>query len=191
MIYKNKKLGFDIDGVLFPFSTVCFELINRKHSYDFGEMEFWSRKNRSNRFYGKHREEIERIVADPRTYIEPRVHNVVKEVLWTLADGYNNEIFYITARDKHLEPVTDMWLDDLPNTENLFIGHHEKTDLIRELKLDFYTDDRAGIVRHAIENIEGIDARLFWADYLSYNDVVESGLPYLFNIKHLLNLEEK
>ena len=91
-MFKNKKLGFDIDGPLFPFSTVCFELINQRHQYNFGEVEFWARKNRSNRFYGKHRIEIEKIVSDPRTYIEPRVHNVTKEVLWELAE--DNEIFY-------------------------------------------------------------------------------------------------
>lgn len=182
---EGVRLGFDLDGPLFPFSTVCFEQINRKHNYEFGEMEFWSRKRRSNRFYGKHRKEIERIVADPRTYIEPPVHNVDKEVLWKLSDA-GKEMFYITARSDHLRPVTELWLADLPNPENLWTGMEHKTDLIIELGLDFYTDDREGIIKDVLEKTPNIDARLFWAHYISYSELQESGVPYLVNMKQLL-----
>lgn len=175
-----------MDGVLFPFSTACFERINRKYDYDFGEVEFWARKNRSNRFYGKHREEIERIVADPRIYIDPPVHNVVKEVLWTLAREYGNEIFYITARAPHLQPATELWLADLPNAENLYMGMEYKTYLIRDLELDFYTDDRESIIRDVLENEPDVDSRLYWADYMSYDKFINSGLPLLYHVKQLL-----
>ena len=190
-MFKNKKLGFDLDGPLFPFSTVCFEKINRKHQYDFGEVEFWSRKNRSNRFYGKHREEIDRIVADPRTYMEPAVHNTAKSVLNILSKEYGNEIFYVTARGENLRPITEMWLSELPNPDNLFMGYHYKVDIIRDLELDFYTDDRHNIIIDILASGLKTDARLFWADYLSYNDVIYSGLPYLLNIKELLAEEEE
>ncbi|HDK25503.1 MAG TPA: hypothetical protein ENG48_00245 [Candidatus Atribacteria bacterium] len=184
---QNKRIGFDLDGVLYNWQSIAFHLINKKHNYKFGEREFWSRKARSNRFYGKHRQEIEDIASDPNTYFMEELSNINKEVLRILKSK-GNELFYITARPEHLRPVTELWLNanEVPDKHNLFMPYPEKTDIIKELKLDVYLDDRDYIIQDAL----GItNAYLFWATYLSRSDMIKSGLPYLTNLKSLLYLE--
>ena len=183
---EGKRIGLDLDGVLYPFSTVCFNLINEAHGYKFDEIEFWRRKRSSNRFFGKHREEIDRFVRDPNTYLGAQVDINDIRVLNSLA--MYNEIFYITARSLHLEPVTKLWLmsNGIPHEENLFMGYSDKKDIIKELKIDVYVDDREEIVRDVMKVT---DAYLFHAKYLTREDVINSGLPYISTLNSLLLLE--
>lgn len=184
---ERKRIGLDLDGVLYPFSTICFDIIKEKHNYNFDEIEFWSRTYRSNRFKGKHREEVDAIVSDPNTYIVQMMHPNDVLVLMNLK-AMGNELFYITARGNHLQPVTDLWLraSGAPFVDNLYVGYDEKTPLIKLLNLDVYVDDRAGIVQDASAVT---DAYLFHAPYLTGENLLDSGLPYLSKLNSLLLLE--
>jgi len=183
----GKKIGLDLDGVLYPFSTVCFDIIKEKHGYKFDEIEFWSRTYRSNRFKGKHSKEVDAIVYNPNTYIIQMM--LTKDVLILRnLEAMGNELFYITARRNHLQPVTDLWLraSGAPFVENLYVGYKHKTELIKELNIDVYVDDRINIVEDALAVT---DAYLFHAPYLTDEVILDSGLPYISTLNSLLLLE--
>ena len=182
---KNKRIGLDLDGVLYPFPIVCYDILNKKHNFGFDEIEFWSRTKRSNRFYGKHRVEVDKIVADPNTYFAAHLSDDTKKVLNKLAD--KNELFYITARPPHLKPVTELWFNynDIPCKKNLYIGYHSKREIVQELKLDILVDDRDYI----IEEVKDItNAFRFWSSYLTEDDVLDSHSKYISDLSELLTI---
>lgn len=184
---KEKKIGLDLDGVLYPFQTICYTMIAQKHNYNMGEIEFWRRKRNSNRFYGKHREEIDAIVKEPNSYYRYSLIDYTSKILLNLK-AMGMEFFYITARPEHIAPVTSMWLsNNVPDAHNLFIGHAEKKSIIEELNIDIYVDDRANI----IEDVMSVtDAYLFQSSYLTLENVRATGLPYITSLYSLYNLVE-
>ena len=185
---EGKRIGLDLDGVLYPFQTVCYDIIASNHGYDFGEIEFWDRTYRSNRFYGKHREEVEKIVADPNSYMEAEINRKDFLVLWELVGDQDNKLFFVTARPEHLKPVTQLWLahSSVPDRQNLFMGYEDKVQIVKDLELDIFVDDRDYITKE----LEAVtNAYRYFSSYLTYEKMVDADTSYLFNLSQLLSLE--
>lgn len=184
----NKRIGLDLDGVIYPFQTICYDKIAKQHNYTMGEIEFWSRTYRSNRFYGKHRKEIDKIVADPNSYMEATINEKDLLVLLELSEDQDNELFYVTARPEHLKPVTQLWMfhNDIPDSHNLYVGYKDKVQIVRELGLDIFVDDRDYITKElrAVTN-----AYRYFASYLTYKKIIDADTDYIFNLSQLLSLE--
>lgn len=92
-------------------------------------------------------------------------------------DGH--EIFYITSRPKGYCTRTKQWVEErgVPvKAENFYCGmeDHEKIHIIKELKLDYYFDDKPQV----INTLTDIPTKLFVKDQ-SYNQHIN--LPRIKN----------
>ncbi|MER2000291.1 MAG: hypothetical protein ABS882_10970, partial [Lysinibacillus sp.] len=90
-----------------------------------------------------------------------------------------HDIYYITSRPKKFCPRTKAWMkaNGFPVVdENFYCGmeDHEKIDIIKSLKLDYYIDDKPAVV----ETLQGIDTKVL-LKHQSYNQTIN--LPRLVN----------
>jgi len=141
---RNKRIGLDLDGVLYPFPEIAYERIKKEHGLDESLLEFWAKSRKSKYFDA----EISAIANDSSTYATGGISLYNIMVLKELV-AMSNELFYITARGKKHLQVTQEWMarDGIPQAENLYIGKHHKASLVAELGLDVFVDDREYVIK--------------------------------------------
>jgi len=139
------NLGFDIDGVLYPFHEVAYNYCHRdlgmKLTYD----EFWY--NIINDKFSK--VFVDNLVNDPKHYnkflIDPKILDLLNAL------SMEHTIYYVTARPKELNFTTRTWFErnKLPQLENLFITNNgDKVKYIVDHKIEVFVEDRD---RNALE----------------------------------------
>jgi len=134
------RIGFDIDGVLYPWHKYALNHLKRfngeKISYD----EFWSNplEYYPDDVYG----EIARIIE---YYNQERLTYSIYERLYKLSR--NHEIFYVTSRPENCKEITKKWAleSELPCLDNLYIAK-DKDPIIKDLHLDYYIEDLPKVV---------------------------------------------
>jgi len=141
---KNKKIGLDLDGVLYPFAEIAHKVLKERHGFEWGLKDFWARELQV-KYYEP---EIKAIAQDSNTYCIEEIDPYIPVVLNQLV-AMGNTIYYITARGKKHREVTEWWLTEsgVPFIENLHLGKHHKAPIAKELGLDVFVDDRDFVVR--------------------------------------------
>jgi len=137
------KIGIDIDGTITHPSS-CFNYMNKYlgttidfanaaeyelHTYtDMEQIEFWEFMVKSGHESGIYRESLPQ--------------ELVKEHLWQLRKHYS--LHYVTARSEAVRPVTEEWIKqhELPLDSLIMTGSHDKVQVVRDLSLDLFMEDR-------------------------------------------------
>ena len=140
------KIGFDVDGVLYPWHYSIHRYFKELKGYEGDESRFWKEKAKQ-----ISEEEWSYLVTIPILYEDTAPIYRTKEYLDMFSEKAN--LFYITSRPKELARITEKFLKklDAPFKENLFIAE-DKAPVVRLLSLDYYVDDQA---RH-LERLKGI-----------------------------------
>lgn len=134
------RIGFDLDGVLYPWHLYFYLHVSKFSSkyFDLGYTSFWERikdlETADSSLYDA--------VKIPWLYNKEKIDSTLKIMLDSLSES--NELYYITARPKEAEDATKSWVvaSELPQGENLYITNGCKDSVIRDLKLDYYVEDR-------------------------------------------------
>lgn len=166
-------VGFDIDGVLYPWHERIWEWYKDNHNENMTFKDFWRVPDG---FIAKHEGTIlvDNLVQIPfiynNTIVNESVVNAVKRI-----NNISTNIYYITARPTELKRATKKWLktNGFPRPENLVFSDDfgdGKVTAVKRFGCNYYVEDRIG---HAL-------------------DISESGIPVFlvnqpYNIGHEIN----
>lgn len=162
------KFGFDIDDTLIQLRQHAFHIYNQKLNKQIGLEQFDELKTLEiHEPFGLTSEEGGKLwnrLAEEIYFSEcPPFPNAV-EVLNSLVKS-GHEIYYITARDKQYGERTKEWLlkSGFPVDEDKFycgMKDEEKIQIIKDLQLDYYFDDKPAVLETLLElplNVYAID----------------------------------
>lgn len=129
------KVGIDIDGPVYSWHFCLYRYFTEYKNYVGSEVEFW------NYFRTLEKEVQDYYVSLPHLYFNMFPSKDVIENLKYIAEIA--EIFYITSREEHLQPITLKFFNnlDLPFKENIIFSK-DKATYVRLLGLDYFLDDQ-------------------------------------------------
>ncbi|QCJ41097.1 hypothetical protein FAY30_03845 [Bacillus sp. S3] len=148
------RFGFDIDDTLINLREYAFHLYNQKLDQELGFDIFQALKTvEIHEPFGMTAEEGKQMwnsTLEDIYYNDCPAFPGAVELLQEL-DKQGHEIFYITARNQEHGERTKKWLVEqgFPvHNERFFCGmkDHEKVNIIKELDLDYYFDDKPDIL---------------------------------------------
>jgi uncharacterized protein len=136
-----KRFGIDIDGTvtcpssLIPFLNKAFQL--NLTLADVKQYELTPLVNISEEDFAKWFKENE-----PEMYEGSPLAEGAKEVLVQWAMGH--ELFFISARSKHLYELTKNWFinKDIPFNQIELIGTHHKIEAVKQHQVDIFLEDK-------------------------------------------------
>ncbi|RFU62029.1 5' nucleotidase, NT5C type [Peribacillus glennii] len=176
------KFGFDIDDTLINLREHAFNIYNKNLNQNVGLDVFHTLK----------RVEIHEAFGLSDEQGKDMWNSSLEEIYYTSCpafpdavqllqelDEQGHEIYYITARPKEHGERTKNWLieNGFPVQEGRFfygMKDEEKINIIRELDLDFYFDDKPAV----LETLSNEPVQLFVKDQ-SYNQHL--GVPRFIN----------
>jgi 5'(3')-deoxyribonucleotidase len=170
------KFGFDVDDTLINLREHAFHIYNKKLNSNVPLENFRALKSLEiHEAFGLSAQQggemwnslLEEIYY---TNCRPFPHSV--ETLKRLVD-LGHEVFYITARESKHQDATKKWLieNGFPVKDNhFFCGMRdvEKLNIITELQLDYYFDDKPAV----LENMLELPIKIYAKDN-SYNKQIE------------------
>lgn len=148
------RLGFDIDDTLINLREYAFHIYNKKLGKDLGLEVFHALKTvEIHEPFGMTATEGKQMWTSTQEdiyYNECPAYPGAVELLQEL-EKQGHEIFYITARNKEHGERTKKWLVEqgFPVHEDRFfcgMKDHEKVNIIKQLNLDYYFDDKPEIL---------------------------------------------
>lgn len=169
------RFGFDIDDTLINLREHAFHLYNRKLNQDVGLEVFHALKT----------VEIHEAFGLEKEVGNQMWKNLLEEIYFTDCPAFDgaieflnqlvqsgHDIFYITSRPKKYCSKTRQWVKDkgFPVQDgNFYCGmeDHEKIDIIKTLKLDYYFDDKPAV----LDTLSEITTKVYVKDQ-SYNQHV-------------------
>ena len=165
------KIGFDLDGVLYPWHTIVYEHLKETKFIDgVSFQDFWGK------YYKEllSEDEMMKVVNTTSLYIKRNIEAPILDMLNRLTKDHT--LYYITSRPEHVWKSTKRWADrnNLPDTENLIcmLGNG-KDKYIIDNKIDIYVDDRLDIIKIVSPHTDAILVRQPYNDhgYQEYNYV--------------------
>jgi uncharacterized HAD superfamily protein len=182
------KIGFDLDGVLYPWHKYFYELVSNRYSEysEMGYRYFWSKV----KTFEKEDERLTKLVSLPGLYMKGVID---EDILYYITElSKRNEIYYVTCRPANATKATIMWMtrNALPSSpENLYMLDESKRDKVIELDLDYYVEDRLEHLEDLKDITNVLLVRHPWNNYgkdidPSFKDTKEA-LLYLINTKGL------
>jgi uncharacterized protein len=176
------KFGFDIDDTLIDLRRHGFNIYKKKLVKDVCETEFDKLDTvEIHRLFDLTNEEGKNMWISSMEDIYftdcPAFPDALETIQALANEGH--DIYYITSRPKKFCPRTKAWMksNGFPvKDENFFCGmeDHEKIDIIKNLQLDYYIDDKPAVV----DTLQGIETKVLLKNQ-SYNQSVS--LPRLVN----------
>lgn len=146
-----EKIGFDLDGVLYPWHEIVYEYykLNNKTKSDYDT--FWTVS-----VPNFNKLELDFLLNTEILYGSACIRKPVLSLLCTLSKLY--EIFYVTARTENLRLVTESWLrrNHLPSKKNLYMGNIAKKDVVEKLGIDYFVEDRLHIAEELSERCKKV-----------------------------------
>jgi 5'(3')-deoxyribonucleotidase len=171
-----KKIGYDLDGVLYPWQEVVYEnihLFTKRPLEDYAT--FWNQQVREfgDTFWNSILEYVP--FYTQRGPIEDSLETVLE-----LSKRYDT--CYITSRPECIRYATKWWLDyyKFPCTDNLIFSR-EKQTIIRLEGVDIFVDDRTEYMEKT-KNICGA----YLVDQDWNKGYIDPRVVRLYNIKELL-----
>ncbi len=137
---EKKRIGFDLDGVLYPWHDVVYDLY-KNTDYIGGDdrKSFWKEflKNEGSIF-------VCNILADMSLFGKYQMNTKIKDMLNRLKKNY--DIFFVSQRPNEVYIITIRWLKDVGLYEDNLYLTDDKTVMSRILNLDYFVEDRPGNV---------------------------------------------
>lgn len=169
------KLGFDLDGVLYPWQKAAYEWCIQNHISDKPVEEFW-----------RDFHTLPVLMQENIVRIQPLYENFIMrpeviKMLNRLSERY--DITYITQRPLELSRVTVRYLRKykLPNWETTTVSENKIAE-IRRQHIDIYVEDRTNFIQ-ALRNF----CQLFWITQpYNWNDAVD-GVTRIYDVTELEN----
>ena len=148
------RIGFDIDDTLIQLRKHAFGIYKRKLNKDFSDEIFHGIDTvEIHRPFELSDEEGTQMWQDNRPEIYftncPAYEHAIEVLNELVKEGH--DIFYITARPKGYCKQTIEWVKELgfPVVDSQFycgMEDHEKVEIIKDLQLDFYIDDKPKVL---------------------------------------------
>lgn len=144
------RFGFDIDDTLINLREHAFHIYNRKLNQQVDVEKFHSLEGLEiHSLFGLDQLQGQAMWIDSMEEIyftDCPSFDAALDTLHALAKE-GHEIYYITSRPKHFCGQTREWMkaQGYPIVDNHFycgMGDHEKVEIIENLKLDYYVDDK-------------------------------------------------
>jgi uncharacterized protein len=171
------KFGFDIDDTLIQLRQHAFHIYNQKLNKQIDLAHFHGLKTLEiHEPFGLTAEEGGKLwnsLAEEIYFTEcPPFPHAVEVLNRLVQDGH--EVYYITARDKQYGERTKEWMiqNGFPVQDDKFyygMKDDEKLQIIKELQLDFYFDDKPAV----LETLLDLPLKVYAIDN-SYNKHVDT-----------------
>jgi uncharacterized HAD superfamily protein len=171
------KIGFDLDGVLYPWQEVVYANISQFTKRPIADYStFWNTQIREfgDCFWNS-------IMEYSPFYTQREPEEGVPQILNNLS--LNNEIYYITSRPKCVKTATILWLEkyNFPHLYNLHFSK-EKHTIVRLEDIDVFVDDR----HEYMDKLKNI-CRAFLMDAVYNREYADPRITRIYNIKDLLS----
>ena len=141
---KKQRLGFDVDGVLYPWHEIIYNYMKyeEKETRDF--TTFWKDTVEMDYTTGMGKFWLENSLFLTQRDIKPEI----LETLNYLTEFY--DIYYVTSRPKDNWSITDYWFrrNKLPQVDNLYCVDDGKLSTVLANEIDIYVEDR---IKHVLE----------------------------------------
>ncbi|HWK23845.1 MAG TPA: HAD family acid phosphatase [Ureibacillus sp.] len=169
------RFGFDIDDTLINLREHAFNIYNKKLNRNVGIEVFRALKT----------VEIHEAFGLDKTAGSQMWNSLLEDIYFTDCPAFDNavdllnrleneghEIFYITSRPKEYCSRTRQWVKEkgFPVIDNQFfcgMQDQEKIDIIKQLNLDYYFDDKPAV----LETLKDVPTKVYVKDQ-SYNQHV-------------------
>ena len=176
------KFGFDIDDTLIDLRRHGFRIYKEKLNSDVCESEFDELSTvEIHSLFNMSSEQGKNMWASSMEDIYFTDCPLFPDALQTLQTlkSEGHDIYYVTSRPKHYCPRTKAWMkaNGFPvDDEKFFCGmeDHEKIDIIKNLELDYYIDDKPAV----LETLADVSTKVL-LKHQSYNSTLT--LPRLMN----------
>lgn len=170
------KVGFDIDGVLYPWHELIWLYYSKLPEYKLiNESKFW------NVFVPQMDEDqINEMLNLPFYDVLPPYPDTI--LLIKMLQTMNADIYYISSRPVNMFNLTEDWFEkyNLPFLNLYFTVRFSKSDVIKQLGgLDFYFEDQ---LKHSEDITKNTDTLVFLRDRV-YNNV-------FYEYKNVLRYED-
>ncbi|MEK4628687.1 hypothetical protein MKZ17_10815 [Solibacillus sp. FSL R7-0682] len=148
------KFGFDIDDTLIDLRRHAFHLYNKKLGQSVGidvfEAILTVEIHEAFGLTGEQGNQMWKDTMEEIYFTDCPSYEYAKEVLNKLAEE-GHEIYYITSRPKKFCQQTREWVkaQGFPVVDERFycgMQDHEKIDIIKDLALDVYVDDKPAVL---------------------------------------------
>lgn len=159
------KFGFDIDDTLINLREHAFHIYNKKLNQNVDVARFHAlRRVEIHELFGMTDEEGSKMwnsLLDEIYYTScPPYPHAIETLKQLESDGH--EIYYITARPKEHGKRTMEWMiaQGFPvHPDRFFYGMNDeaKVDIVKDLALDFYFDDKPAV----LNTLQGLEVRAF------------------------------
>lgn len=146
-------VGFDIDGVLYPWHEVAWRWYADNVDSDMSYKGFWTvpggwidKNDYSTMIFNI----VDNVTLFSKKTVKPRILDSVKRI-----DNISDDIFYITGRPQAAKSITRKWLKDngFPKHKQLLFSDDVggKDIALRMTGCDYYAEDRAHYIKELSE----------------------------------------
>lgn len=169
------RFGFDIDDTLINLREHAFHIYNRKLNQNVGIEIFRELKTvEIHEAFGLDKDaggQMWNSLLEEIYFTDCPLFEGARELLNKL-DSEGHEIYYITSRPKQYCQKTRQWVKErgFPVSDHRFfcgMQDQEKIDIIKQLNLDFYFDDKPAV----LDTLNDIATKIYVKDQ-SYNQHV-------------------
>lgn len=144
---KKPRLGFDLDGVLYPWHEIIYDYMVQEQNLNMNYKTFWKEvtkgmlmdwDNGLGKFWLENNEFL------TKRDIKPEYLATIRQLSAFF------DIYYITSRVKIGWNTTKYWFrhNRIPFIDNLYFANSEKLPLILQNDIDIFVEDR---VKHILE----------------------------------------
>lgn len=141
----KKILGFDIDGVLYPWHEEIWKWYTKRNGEDISFYDFWKypdgwvSRNEGTAI-------VRALVKETLPYVSAKASEADVSIVNDIAKNLVDEVYYITSRPKKLHYDTATWIKDsgFPFADNLIMADENggKVKVVKDTKCNFYVEDR-------------------------------------------------
>jgi uncharacterized HAD superfamily protein len=141
---RKQRLGFDLDGVLYPWQEVIYQYQRYHAGEEHSFQDFW--KEATERVFNTKLGDF--WLTNNLFYVQRDIRPEILDVIHYLNDIY--DVYYITSRVKSARYATKYWFkrNKLPNFDNLYFADGEKLPLVLQHEIDYFVEDR---IKHILE----------------------------------------
>jgi uncharacterized HAD superfamily protein len=119
------RVAFDLDGVLYPWTTACWEYCSRAGFTKLSKVDFFKKTEQKNSLFW------DNIIKDPIILETFPPTNQLRDFMRRV--GRKHQVYYITSRPIEVERVTQRYLKkyDFPDWENLYFSHDKDMEIVK------------------------------------------------------------
>ena len=175
---QKPRLGFDLDGVLYPWQEVvynyqCYHDKETRNFYD-----FW--KDATEHVFSTHLGNF--WLTNNLFYTQRDIRPDFLEVIDVISKSY--DVYYVTSRVKSAWNATRYWFkrNNMPFEDNLYFADDEKLPLILKHDIDIFVEDR---IKHVLELRNHTDVILVRQPW---NEMIWNEVPTIASVLELPEL---